>query len=134
MSIGTGFEYGNVYELTPDGSGGWTEAVLYNFTSSADGITPTVGPLVGNDGSVYGTTQQGGQNNDGVVFKLVPQDGGWSESVLYSFPGGDGGRAPYGGLVFGKHKALYGTTSYGGDMNCANGLHNGCGSVFEIAQ
>jgi uncharacterized repeat protein (TIGR03803 family) len=132
MSIGTGFEYGNVYELTPGGSGGWTESVLYNFVSSANGITPTVGPVVGSDGSVYGTTQQGGQNNKGVVFKLAARKSGWRESVLYSFPGGDAGSEPFGGLVFGKNNALYGTTSYGGDMSCSNGLGNGCGSIFEI--
>jgi uncharacterized repeat protein (TIGR03803 family) len=132
VSIGTGFEYGNVFELTPDGSGGWTEAVLYNFASSADGLTPTTGPIVGSDGNLYGTTQQGGLNNKGVVFELVPQSGGWSESVLYSFPGGSSGAEPYGGLVFGKNKALFGTTSYGGDMSCANGEGNGCGSVFKV--
>jgi uncharacterized repeat protein (TIGR03803 family) len=132
VSIGTGFEYGNVYELTPNGSGGWTESVLYNFTPSVDGVTPTRGPIVGSDGSLYGATQQGGQDNDGVVFKLAPQDGVWNESVLHSFPGGQGGRWPYGGLVFGKNGALYGTTSYGGDMNCANGQNNGCGTVFKV--
>lgn len=132
VSIGTGFEYGNVYELTPNGSGGSTESVLYNFTPPADGVTPTVGPIVSSDGSLYGATQQGGDDNAGVVFKLAPQNGSWSQSVLYSFPGGKGGRAPYGGLVFGKHGTLYGTTSYGGDMDCANGALNGCGSVFEV--
>ncbi|HLY06961.1 MAG TPA: choice-of-anchor tandem repeat GloVer-containing protein [Rhizomicrobium sp.] len=132
VSIGTGYEYGNVYELTPNDSGGWTESVLHNFEQSADGITPTVGPIIGGDGSLYGTTQQGGDNNKGVVFSLVPQNGGWSESVLYSFPGGRDGAAPYGGLVFGKGNALYGTTSFGGSMNCANGQKNGCGTVFRV--
>ena len=116
---------------TPNGTGEWTENVLYNFTPSVDGVIPT-GPVVGSDGSVYGTTQQGGQNNKGVVFKLVPQNGSWSQSVLYNFPGGKGGAEPFGGLVFGKDGALYGTTNYGGDMSCANGQGNGCGTVFEI--
>jgi uncharacterized repeat protein (TIGR03803 family) len=132
VSIGTGYEYGNVYELTPNGSGGWTESVLYNFMTSADGLTPVVGPIVGSGGTLYGTTQQGGPDNKGVVYQLVPQNGGWSETVLYNFTGGDEGSEPYGGLVLGKGGALYGTTSYGGDMSCANGLGNGCGTVFRV--
>jgi uncharacterized repeat protein (TIGR03803 family) len=131
VSIGTGSGYGNVYELTPNG-GGWTESVLYNFVTPADGLTPTVGPIVGSDGTVYGVTQQGGQNNKGVVYRLVPQNGSWNESVLYSFPGGKDGSEPFASLVFGKGGALYGTTSYGGDMSCANGQGNGCGTVFRV--
>jgi uncharacterized repeat protein (TIGR03803 family) len=51
-----GLGLGTVFELSPNGSGGWTETVLYNFGSiSNDGATPQ-GLIFDKSGNLYGTT------------------------------------------------------------------------------
>jgi uncharacterized repeat protein (TIGR03803 family) len=133
ISLGTASGYGNIFELSPRQSGAWSESVLYNFAIIGDGYAPTVGPILGKNGHLYGTTSEGGRLDKGVVFELTPpQTHGklWAESVLYNFRGGSNGFAPYGGLTFGKGGALYGTTPSGGDMTCGDG--NGCGTIFMV--
>jgi uncharacterized repeat protein (TIGR03803 family) len=60
---------GVVFQLSPDGSGGWTENVLHSF-DGADGWEPN--NLVLKVGALYGTTFFGGASDLGTVFKLVP--------------------------------------------------------------
>jgi uncharacterized repeat protein (TIGR03803 family) len=132
-SLGTGYGYSNIFQLSPTKGGTWSESVLYNFTEVSNGYVPTVGPILGKKGDLYGTTSEGGQFGKGVVFDLAPpgtEADAWTENVLYSFRGGSDGFAPYGGLTFGKGGALYGTTPSGGNMTCGNG--NGCGTVFKV--
>src|ERR1019366_3869042 len=91
---------GTVFELTPDGSGGWTERVLHHFTN-ADGAVPYAGLTFDGAGNLYGTTSLGGSDNNGTVFELTPTVGGsWTETVLHSFrsDGADGSQ-PVAGLV-----------------------------------
>jgi uncharacterized repeat protein (TIGR03803 family) len=64
------YSSGTVYELTP-ASGSWTYTSLYVFTGGSDGLY-SFSNLVLKDGSVYGTTADGGANGMGVVFKIVP--------------------------------------------------------------
>ena len=123
MSLGAYSNPGNVFELSPTKNGGWSESVLYNFTELANGYTPTVGPILGPGGVIYGTTEEGGKSDAGTVFELTPQNGGWTEQVLHSFKEASGGIAPFGGLTLGKGKAVYGTTPTGG---------NGYGTVFKV--
>jgi uncharacterized repeat protein (TIGR03803 family) len=126
MSLGTAQGYGNIFELSPTQGGGWSESVLYDFTQLANGYTPSVGPIFGTNGGLYGTTQEGGQSNEGTVFELAPprkHGHDWTEHVLHSFAGGSGGFAPYGGLSSGQGNAVYGTTPAGG--NC-------CGTIFKV--
>jgi hypothetical protein len=94
----------NVIELAPTTSGEWTETVLYNFHSANSGYTPNWGPIVGSDGNLYGTTEDGGHYKYGTVYELVPpsQNGEWTDNVLYSFSSGSNGTAPGSGLIFGK--------------------------------
>ena len=54
---GTG-GWGTVYKLTHS-NGTWAESVLYNFTGQSDGAEPN-GVIFKNDGSLYGTAEQGG--------------------------------------------------------------------------
>ncbi|MDB6016423.1 MAG: 3-carboxymuconate cyclase [Pedosphaera sp.] len=72
------------------------------------------------DGTLYGTTQNGGAHNAGTVFSYSI---GGALTVLYSFGGTDGAN-PQTGLAFGSDGALYGTTYYGGT--------NGYGALFRI--
>ncbi len=130
-SLGPGYGYSNVFELTPNHDGSWAQSVLYNFRNVARGYVPEVGPVLGRDGNLYGTTVEGGSSDRGAVYALSPPQQGhkfWQERVLHSFAGGSDGFAPFGGLNFGKAGALYGTTAAGGTTGCGNG----CGVVFKV--
>jgi uncharacterized repeat protein (TIGR03803 family) len=136
---------GTVYELTPPTTtnGTWTETVLYRFSGS-DGAVPAAGLIADGTGTLYGTTEFGGNSNVvcvngyscGTVFKLTPpgtSGGTWTETVLYSFSGSDG-EFPLAGLIFGKDGALYGTTYSGGNTSCNASISEtrGCGTVFKL--
>jgi len=100
-----------------------TITTLYSFTGEADGGNPVAG-LVRNDftGTLYGTTEFGGDFNVGVVFQLNPTTGVYTP--LYSFKGGVNGAYPVAGLVRDASGTLYGTTEFGGP--------NGKGNVFLL--
>ena len=68
----SGYSCGTVFELTPNGSGGWTEQVLHSFGNGADGAFPVAGLIVA-AGNLYGTTAQGGTSGGGTVFELTSQ-------------------------------------------------------------
>lgn len=137
--------WGSVFELSPNGSGGWTEAILYNFcqtTDCPDGGRPAVGLSLDAEGNLYGTTSWGGATGCpfqipgcGTVFELMrPAAAGevWTETVLYEFcpiPNGGNcvdGAVPLGKLIFDTYGNLYGTTSTGGGTNRG-------GAVFELS-
>ncbi len=63
----------------------------------------------------------------GTVFKL---DATGKETVLHRFAGGAAGSSPFAGLIRDPEGNLYGTTVYGGDLNCGN--PSGCGTVFKL--
>jgi uncharacterized repeat protein (TIGR03803 family) len=126
-SLGGPSDGGLVYKLAPNGSGGWTESVIYSFTTGRDGGTPVAGVIFDKAGNLYGTTVENGLGW-GTVFELSPnQDGGWSESTLYRFCHlencRDGGQ-PFGALTLDAAGNLYGTTE---DLGAY-----GYGNVFEL--
>jgi uncharacterized repeat protein (TIGR03803 family) len=101
--------YGTVFEISPNGNGGWNETVLYAF-SGADGEAP-YGPLIFDSaGNLYGTTLLGGVYNQGTVFELTPEGTSWKESVLHSFGSDRDGQNPSYNLVMDAAGNLYGTT------------------------
>lgn len=114
---------GTVFELSPNGVGGWNESVLYNFCSlpsCADGSTPSFANVIfDSPGNMYGTAWSGGAHNHGVVWELSPSETDWKETVLHSFRIGNG----VGGLVMDSSGNLYGCTH--------NGLR--ASSVFELS-
>jgi uncharacterized repeat protein (TIGR03803 family) len=125
---------GTVFELSPNGSGGWTQTILHDFGSGSDGRNPDASLVFDAAGNLYGTTLYGGtgvcngvENACGTVFELVASaGGGWTEKVLYSFGGnGTDGYVPSGSLIFDAAGNLYGTTGTGG-------VH-GLGTVFELS-
>jgi uncharacterized repeat protein (TIGR03803 family) len=144
--------FGTVFKLTPNGSGGYTESVLYNFCSQGgnnctDGANPLAGLIEDASGNLYGTTAEGGANYNstcyeatcGTVFKLAPNgDGSYSETVLYSFcaQGGtactDGG-SPLAGLIEDASGNLYGTTWHGGATIPYGSSTTTAGTVFKLA-
>jgi len=126
-----GFGCGTVFSLDPATG---TEKVIYTFCSRAnctDGGTP-IANLIDVNGTLYGTTIQGGANchgryqvGCGTVFSLDPDTG--AEAVLYSFCSRANcadGAGPFAGLIPLKGK-LYGTTWEGGE--------NEHGTVFSLA-
>jgi len=112
------------FELTPSGSGVWTESVLYNLPNGID-VASASALVADASGNLYGTTASGGDYDGGTVFELTPATGGgWTEKILHSFStSGKDGYFPPGGLIFDGKGNLYGTTEWGGTGN---------GTVFEL--
>jgi len=124
------YGFGTVFELKPNGSGGWNESVLYSFCpaspSCADGQNPTFTKVVFDaKGNLYGTTFSGGSLGNGVVFELSPSGSTWNYSVIYNFAGQPDAANPINGLVIDSKSNLYGTSYNGGG--------GGNGAVFELS-
>jgi hypothetical protein len=121
---------GTVFKLTPSGSG-YTESFVYSFTGGKDGGNPYAGLILGKDGTLYGTTGEGGKAcsgspgcHDGTVFELTPLGSGYAERVIHDFDGNDGAN-PDANLILDTTGTLYSTTFDGG-------AHRK-GTVFKLA-
>jgi uncharacterized repeat protein (TIGR03803 family) len=115
---------GSVFEVTPGG----TISTLYSFCSQpncVDGWIPVGALVLGIDGDLYGTTQNGGSNGMGVVFKITTEG---LYTVLHSFDGTDG-NGPESGLALATDGNFYGTTFSGGSYTFCT---DGCGTVFKM--
>jgi uncharacterized repeat protein (TIGR03803 family) len=122
---GSGCAYGagcgTVFKISSSGK----ESVLHSFTGTPDGAEPFAG-LTNVNGTLYGTTSQGGQNCDpnvagcGTVFKISSSG---TETVLHRFTGTPDGEWPAAGLTK-LNGTLYGTTFFGGTGTS--------GTVFKI--
>jgi hypothetical protein len=127
---GGGLGYGTVFQLKRAGSG-YVFRPLYSFEGGNDGASPETGVTIGPNGSLYGTTVQGGGgDNVGTVFSLQPPATScksalcpWHETVLLRFNQGNGDR-PYGQPIFDQTGNLYGTTNTGGQRDD--------GEVYEL--
>jgi uncharacterized repeat protein (TIGR03803 family) len=143
-TYGGGSGMGTVYELSPNGRGGWSESVLYSFCaqpSCADGAHPD-GQVQAANGNFYATTENGGAYAAGTVFGLSPRPAGgcpsgsytgngWCEAILHAFAGHPkDGNYPSGTPTLDSAGNLYGTTVYGGIGNCDADL--GCGTVWKL--
>jgi uncharacterized repeat protein (TIGR03803 family) len=135
-----GAGFGTVFELKRSGSS-WIANPLYSFTGGDDGAQPRARVVIGPDGSLYGTTFNGGGagcagRGCGTVFNLRPNCKGpfctWTETVLYRFTGGTDGGQPLGDLVLDQAGNIYGTTQQGGlPRSCGN---LGCGVVYKLTR
>jgi uncharacterized repeat protein (TIGR03803 family) len=136
--INTAVGCGTVFKI--DSTAG-TLTKLYNFCAQPncpDGSLPG-GLMQAIDGSFYGTTTEGGANvgctpesysGCGTVFKITPNG---ELTTLYSFCAQTNctdGAQPYTGLVQASDGNFYGTTFYGGNLDCQPSY--GCGTVFRI--
>jgi uncharacterized repeat protein (TIGR03803 family) len=128
------YDDGTVFELSPSGSGTWTESLLYSFcalTDCSDGADPGSTLALDAAGNVYGTTDFGGvfengHEYGGVLFELSPSASGtWTETVLHDFGSGTDGYLAGTGVVFDSAGNLYGTTSDGGTYSA--------GTLFELS-
>ncbi len=114
--------FGTVFQLSPNGRGGWAETVLYNFCpvspSCTDGQNPAYGQVVFDaQGNLYGTAFSGGALGNGAVFELTPSGSNWNYQVIYSFAGQPDAASPINGLVMDAAGNLYGTAYSGGGGN-----------------
>jgi uncharacterized repeat protein (TIGR03803 family) len=101
---------GTVYKIDANG----VETVLYSFSGLSDGKYPESTLIHGQDGSLYGTTPQGGLYGAGTIFQLDP-DG--VETVLHNFgETSTDGFSPIAGLVRDSAGNFYGTTPFGGSF------------------
>lgn len=138
-SAGGAHGFGTVYRLSPDGSGGFTETILYSFKGgSTDGDFPHASLFRDGAGNLYGTTVTGGivatgcnagslssPEGCGIVFKLTPTPTGqWTETVLHRFSGSDGGNS-FSGLIRDAAGNFYGATVAGGSK--------GLGTVYKLS-
>jgi uncharacterized repeat protein (TIGR03803 family) len=106
---------GTVFSITPSGK----ETVLYSFGAKAnDGYAP-VAALLNVNGTLYGTTSEGGMDNGGTIFKITLSG---KETVLHSFSYYGNGN-PRSALI-NVGGALYGTTAG------LNGYF--CGETFSV--
>ncbi len=135
---------GTVFKLTHKGSG-WIFSPLYSFAGDSDGFGPMARPAIGADGSLYGTTTEGGWVDQyggcyvgcGTVFRLRPKATPckttlcpWEKKEIYAFHRYDDGSQPQGNLTFDQQGNIYGTTFEGGYGNCGFGYD--CGLVYEL--
>jgi uncharacterized repeat protein (TIGR03803 family) len=129
---------GTVFEVSTKGAG---YKVLYSFKGGTDGAVPEASLIAGKNGTLYGTTINGGSTKNcpqgcGIVFALTPTStGSYTESVVYSFAGGsdDGANPARGrGLYMDSSGDLYGTTQVGGSGGCSILFISGCGVIFEL--
>ncbi|MGB8908924.1 MAG: choice-of-anchor tandem repeat GloVer-containing protein [Candidatus Cybelea sp.] len=114
---------GTVFSITTSG----TEKILHDFHGPSDGVLPH-GSLIDVNGTLYGTTEEGGAYGDGTVFSISPY--GVEEKVLHSFGSGSDGAYPFGGLID-VNGTLYGTTAGGGTHTGC--FYGGCGTVFALS-
>ncbi|HEY7095228.1 MAG TPA: choice-of-anchor tandem repeat GloVer-containing protein [Terriglobales bacterium] len=116
---------GAIFQLQPNGNGGWSGEVIYSFKGGSDGAHPVTSDLIQVGNIFYGTTTDGGDAGLGTLFQLVNVVGVWLEKVLYSFPGDANGANPQAGLVYDTETAnFYGTTTVG--------ISGSGGVVFKI--
>jgi len=114
---------GTVFKITPTGE----LTTLYSFCSQSgcsDGEYSYAGLIQATNGSLYGTTYDGGSNGLGTVFKITPTG---ELTTVYSFCSQSGctEAAPYAGVVQATDGNLYGTTIVGGPQ--------GNGTVFRLS-
>ena len=126
---------GVLFELRQEIAGNpYTLIVQHAFAGeiSNDGAVPFAGLYKDSAGTLWGTTEYGGEFllrsdlNFGTIFKLSPSSvvGEWDYALVYRFGGEPDGANPQGLLTEDKKGNLYGTTNAGGSANE--------GTVFEL--
>lgn len=88
---------GVIYSLNEDGS---DFQLLHSFgDKSGDGKSP-FGSLIYNNGFLYGTTQEGGENEKGSIFRISPD--GKIYEIIHSYETETSGEYPIDNVIFNK--------------------------------
>jgi uncharacterized repeat protein (TIGR03803 family) len=122
---------GTIYRMTTAGA----ITVLHTFTYDPTlgyypgGFAPRTALVGGNDGNLYGTTENSGALGNGAIFRIDPVTGVFA--VVHDFAGPDpitgkypDGRSVQAALVVSPNGTLYGTAALGGA--------NDVGTVFRL--
>ncbi len=96
------------------------QATILHAFQGPDGAQPVGGLIPGPNGTLYGTTYEGGPAGLGSIYR---REATGEVTTVHAFQGEDGAR-PYGSLFRAGDGALYGTASEGGA--------NGAGTLFRI--
>jgi uncharacterized repeat protein (TIGR03803 family) len=110
--------YGSVFRF--DRVGGLATLHGFAFNDFANGAEPRAELTVAPDGSLLGTTFDGGPNGRGAIFRLSAAG---NYQLLHAFTDFAGGDGPLGGIISDAAGNLFGTTAFGG---------NGFGTVFKL--
>ncbi|HKF02451.1 MAG TPA: choice-of-anchor tandem repeat GloVer-containing protein [Candidatus Sulfotelmatobacter sp.] len=105
--LGGSSNLGTIFKVTSNG----TYTLLHSFTGRPDGAYPRSGLILGSDGSLYGTTLNGGTANDGTIYKVALSG---QVTVLYNFCSQTGcadGFSPVIPLLQHTNGKFYGSTS-----------------------
>jgi len=106
-----------VFELSPNGSGGWNESLIYQDGDIQGGLT------IDGAGNLYGVDAYL-LTGLGDVFKLSQSEDGWTGENIHSFNGSPDGLIPNGPPAIDSAGNVYGTT-YGGG-------HEDYGTVWKL--
>jgi hypothetical protein len=128
---------GGVFQLSPDGSGGWTFKGIHAFDNQNDSSPSDV--VIDSAGTLYVSTFNGGltapicgSQGCGTVIAFTPDgSGGRTLHLVHSFTGHQDGAEPV-GLAVDAQDNVFGVAAFGGDRNCLNGF--GCGTVYEFSR
>ena len=113
---------GTIFSISPDGR---DYTLLHSFRGlTFGGANPRAGLIQGPDGTLYGTTVNGGFG--GIVYRISPDGTGFG--LLHFFIGVPDGMSPWGGVIQGADGTLFGTTHFGGSS-----LGMGAGAVYRLA-
>jgi uncharacterized repeat protein (TIGR03803 family) len=117
--IGGDSNKGTIFSIGADGT---NFTLLREFAGGVDDGAYPMGSLIIDSGTLYGTTQRGGDLDEGTLFSMGTDGNGFT--LLHEFAGGaDDGRRPYSSPLL-DSGTLYGTTTEGGDSNR--------GTIFSI--
>ena len=106
---------GTVFKVTP--AGAWTG--IYNFTNATDDSAPNFTVLQGQDGNIYGVSEEQYSGQYGSFFKLSTK--GKITAHPFNYTDGATPSLP----VQGNDLNFYGTTQVGGDPTCK------CGVIYK---
>ena len=91
-----------------------TFSILKTFTTNQSASNTSAALMRSTDGKLYGLSTNGGTSSGGVIYSYDPVSGAYEELKNLDY---ENGNHPYGGLVQGTDKKLYGMTTSGGVWN-----------------
>ena len=106
---------GTVFQVTPGGA----LSIVYSFTNGNDDSAPYFTVLQGQDGNIYGVSEEQYSTQYGSFFKLTTK--GVVTPHPFDYTNGAGPNLP----VLGTDGNFYGTTYVGGDPTCR------CGVIYK---
>jgi uncharacterized repeat protein (TIGR03803 family) len=109
---------GTVFKVTPAG----TLTLVYPFTNAKDDSAPNFTVLQGQDGNIYGVSEEQYNGQYGSFFKLTTK--GKISPYPFGYTNGSSPSLP----IQGTDLNFYGTTQAGGDTSCGE---FGCGVVYK---